>query len=284
MGPRRAAHPTHCRRPASATCARRILGRCPWGETLGAPRCLNQPSPSVLPPGEPVEFHGRIIPQPAAGRGTQRSSLPGSGQPKADPHPDQSQPGLSTSAIPHARAAVRYVVIGWAHDYRCRAGRGCSARPLADGMYGGRRPAHAERLLRRKVVQTGRDERTLLRFSRISIARCADLVRSSASAWGPLSRSVHPVTGAAARDQRPCAPGTFGRAGGQYGRAAAAGDGGRELAIIVVPAVDAGDVLSGYPAWPVRGAASQRGGTGDVLDLVSEDGPHGFTRRAAWRL
>jgi len=31
------------------------------------------------------------------------------------------------------------------------------------------------------------DERTPLRFSRISIARCADLIRSSASAWGPLS-------------------------------------------------------------------------------------------------
>jgi len=46
----------------------------------------------------------------------------------------------------------------------------------------------------------------------------------------------------------------------QYGRTPAAGDGGRELAIMVVPAADAGDVLSGYPAWPARGAASQRAG------------------------
>jgi hypothetical protein len=46
----------------------------------------------------------------------------------------------------------------------------------------------------------------------------------------------------------------------QYGRTAAAGDGGRELAIMVVRAADAGDVLSGYPAWPVRGAVSARAG------------------------
>ena len=54
-------------------------------------------------------------------------------------------------------------------------------------------------------IRTGHDERTLLRYSRISIARCADLVRSPASAWGPLSWSFHRVTGAGARDQRPCA-------------------------------------------------------------------------------
>ncbi len=35
-----------------------------------------------------------------------------------------------------------------------------------------------------------------LRLSRISIARCADVIRSSASAGGPLSQSVHRVTGA----------------------------------------------------------------------------------------
>src|SRR5208282_3730335 len=46
----------------------------------------------------------------------------------------------------------------------------------------------------------------------------------------------------------------------RYGRTVAAGSGGRELAIMVVPAADAGGVLSGYPAWPVRGAASQRAG------------------------
>ncbi len=59
--------------------------------------------------------------------------------------------------------------------------------------------------LQRKVIQAGRDERTLLRLSRISIARCADLIRSSAYAWGPLSWSVHPVAAARATDQRPCA-------------------------------------------------------------------------------
>jgi hypothetical protein len=42
-----------------------------------------------------------------------------------------------------------------------------------------------------RVVQARRDERTRLRFSRISIARCADLIRSPASTWGPLS-SVSP--------------------------------------------------------------------------------------------
>jgi len=48
------------------------------------------------------------------------------------------------------------------------------------------------------------DKRTRLRFSRISIARCADLVRYSASAWGPLSCSFHPITGARARGRPPC--------------------------------------------------------------------------------
>ena len=32
-------------------------GGCPWSETLGAPRCLNQPSPGVLPP-EPSDIRG----------------------------------------------------------------------------------------------------------------------------------------------------------------------------------------------------------------------------------
>ena len=76
-------------------------------------------------------------------------------------------------------------------------------RPLADSVRGDR--AHARRRLERKVIEAERDERTRLRFSRISIARCADLVRSPASASGPLSPSVHPVTAARATDQRPCA-------------------------------------------------------------------------------
>jgi hypothetical protein len=53
----------------------------------------------------------------------------------------------------------------------------------------------------------GRDERTRLRFSRISISRCADVVRYSASASGPLSQSVHPVTGYAPRTNVPAAQG-----------------------------------------------------------------------------
>ena len=103
-----------------------------------------------------------------------------------------------------AQISVRYVVVGWVHDYRCRR-TGRSARPLAGGVHGDRRAAHPQRGLQGKVIQAGRDERTLLRLSRISIARCADLIRSSAYAWGPLSWSVHPVTGARATDQRPCA-------------------------------------------------------------------------------
>jgi hypothetical protein len=84
----------------------------------------------------------------------------------------------------------------------CRAeGAFCTSRPIACMAAG----VHARRRLERKVVQAGRDKRTRLRFSRISIARCADVIRSSASAWGPLSQSVHRVTGARATDQRPCA-------------------------------------------------------------------------------
>ena len=81
--------------------------------------------------------------------------------------------------------------------------RGRSARPVADRVPGGRnsRPT----LPGAQLVQPGRDERTRLRFSRISIARCADVIRSSASASGPLSPSVHRVTGARATGQRPCA-------------------------------------------------------------------------------
>jgi hypothetical protein len=80
---------------------------------------------------------------------------------------------------------------------------GRSARALADSVHGDRRVAHTRRRLERRVIQAGHDERTRLRFSRISIARCADLIRSSASAWGPLSWSVHPVTAARATDQGP---------------------------------------------------------------------------------
>ena len=59
---------------------------------------------------------------------------------------------------------------------------------------------------------------------------------------------------------------------GQYGRTAVAGDGGRELAIMAVPAADAGNVLSGYPAWPAGGAASQRAGPATFRIGVPESG------------
>jgi len=72
-------------------------------------------------------------------------------------------------------------------------------------------PARYARQPERKVMTAGRDKRTRLRFSRISIARCADLVRSSASASGPLSQSVHPVRGVRTTDQRPCCKGLSAR-------------------------------------------------------------------------
>ena len=55
------------------------------------------------------------------------------------------------------------------------------------------------------VIQIRRDERTLLRFSRISIARCTNgpFLRVC---LGPLSQSVHPVTGARATGGRSCHP------------------------------------------------------------------------------
>jgi hypothetical protein len=106
---------------------------------------------------------------------------------------------------------------------------------------------HARRRLERKVIQAGRDERTCLRFSRISIARCADVIRSSASAWGPLSQSVHRVTGARATDQRPCAqdlrPGGVGGTAGLLRRELAGANWQAWLCRLVTP----GSVLSGVP-------------------------------------
>ena len=124
------------------------------------------------------------------------------------------------------QVSVRYVVVGRAHDYRCRAGRGVLRVRWPVACTGDRRAAHPQCRMQRKVIRTGRDERTLLRLSRISIARCADLIRSSAYAWGPLSWSVHPVTGARATDQRPCAgdlrPGCAGSTAGLRRREVAA--------------------------------------------------------------
>jgi len=114
--------------------------------------------------------------------------------------PDSGDPG----AYRHCGGCSRIV---------CGAGRAGAAGHTRDNQL----VVHARRRLERKVVQAGRDERTRLRFSRISIARCADLIRYSASAWGPLSRSVHPVTGARATDQRPCRTGPSAGRRRQYG-------------------------------------------------------------------
>jgi hypothetical protein len=118
-------------------------------------------------------------------------------------------------------------VIPRADGHRCRAEGGVLPVPWPIACMAA--VIHVRRRPERNVDQAGRDERTRLRFSRISIARCADVIRSSASAWGPLSQSVHRVTGARATDQRPCAQDL--RPGGTcYGRIPGAGDGGRERA------------------------------------------------------
>ena len=154
----------------------------------------------------------------------------------------------------------------------CRTGR--SARPLADGVPGGRRVARARRRLQHKVIGAGRDERTPLRFSRISIARCADLVRSPASAWGPLSRLVHPITGARARDQRPCARDL--RPGGAV-RLDSGGDGGRELAVAAEPPRAASAAPPGVrcAGWVYKGSMDRRAlvlGGGGVTGIAWEIG------------
>jgi hypothetical protein len=88
----------------------------------------------------------------------------------------------SRTATPgRTRTAVRYVVTRRVHYDRCRAGRGVLrvrwhlARTAAG--------AHARCRLERRGSpgRTRREDR--LRSSRISIARCADLNRCSASAW-----------------------------------------------------------------------------------------------------
>jgi hypothetical protein len=116
--------------------------------------------------------------------------------------PRRSQSVVGTSATGARRTAVRYLGCScgrWA-EVACIAGvlrvrgrvacaAGCSGSARAG--CGGSIPAR-------------HDKRTLLRFSRISIARCADLVRSSASAWGPVSWSFHPITAARATGRPPC--------------------------------------------------------------------------------
>jgi hypothetical protein len=153
------------------------------------------------------------------------------------------------------------------------------ARSLADGVHGDRRAAHPQRGLRRKVIRAGRDERTLLRLSRISIARCADVIRSSAYAGSPLSQSVHRVTAARATDQRPCArdlrPGGAGSPAGLRWREMADASWPSWRSRLLMP----GGVLSGYPAWPAGGAASQRAGPATFRIGVSDDGARDLVRQ-----
>ena len=165
-----------------------------------------------------------------------------------------------------------------------RTGR--SARPLAFGAYGGwgSRPMSGWSA---GVVGAGRDERTRLRFSRISIARCADLIRCSASAWGPLSWPVHPVTGSTRHGPTSLRTGFSARRWRGSGETPAAGDGGRDLAGMAVLAAHASDGAVRYPACPVQSGASQPGRTGDLLDRVpTVSSPReraAVKRGSAWR-
>ena len=114
--------------------------------------------------------------------------------------------GSGESALGDAHtAAVRYVVMHRARDHRCRAERGVLRVPWPMACMATGASLTLDVGWSARVILAGRDKRTRLRFSRISIARCADLVRSSASARGPLSGSVHPVREVRATDQRPCA-------------------------------------------------------------------------------
>ena len=137
-----------------------------------------------------------------------------------------------------------------------RTGR--SARPLAYSVvHGDWRVAHARRRMQRKVIPAGRDERTRLRFSRISIARCPGCdpflrVCPGSSCRGQSTRHRSTRHGPTSLGTRPSA-----ERHRQHGRTPAAGDGEREPAGMVMSTAGAGTVLSGYPAWPVRGADSQ---------------------------
>ena len=139
--------------------------------------------------------------------------------------------------------------------------------------------AHPQRRLPRKVIQAGRDERTLLRFSRISIARCADLVRSSAYAWGPLSQVSPPHHGSARHGPTSLRTGPSAGRRRQYGRTAAAGGGEREPAIMAVPAADAEWRAVRVPGMAGTWRGISAGGTGDLLDLVPDDGTDDLVRQ-----
>ena len=146
------------------------------------------------------------------------------------------------------------------------------------GRWRARRPgaAHPRCRMWRKVIRTGRDERTLLRFSRISIARCTDLIRSSASAWGPLSVSP-PRHGSARHGPTSLRTGPSADRRAQAVRPEGGGVRWRSSwrSLLLVP----GGVLSGYPAWPVRGAASQRAEPATSRIGVSDDGARNLVRQ-----
>ena len=128
------------------------------------------------------------------------------------------------------QVSVRYVVVGRAHDYRCRAGRGVLRVRWPVACTGDRRAAHPRRRMQRKVIRTGRDERTLLRLSRISIARCADLIRSSGVCPGSSVTVSPPRHGSARHGPTSLRTGPSAGRRRQHGRTAAAGGAGRELA------------------------------------------------------
>jgi len=156
-----------------------------------------------------------------------------------------------------------------------RTGR--SARPVAGSVRGG--PARALGVgLSAGYSGAGRDERTRLRFSRISIARCADVIRSPASAWGPLSQSVHPVTGARATGQRPCARDL--RPGGAGGTAElrqemTGANGQAGWCWLLTP----GSVLSGVPVMAGTRGGIRAGGTGDLSGPARDDIRHALVRQ-----
>jgi hypothetical protein len=110
-----------------------------------------------------------------------------------------TRPSRGGNRLPRTSPAV--------HQHRSRRGR-AGARPPPPAS----RQCHIASAPC-SLIEAGRDKRTHLRFSRISIARCADLVRSSASAWVLCHDQVHPVIAAPAHGPRSHPDGTFGSAG-----------------------------------------------------------------------
>jgi hypothetical protein len=122
-----------------------------------------------------------------------------------DPHcfaPRSSFRGPDPSAPPSGTCRTNGVGSGrtWATRAHVRGPWRSGATP---------RVVHARRRLDRGVIQARHNERPRLRFSRISIARCADHVRYSASAWGSLVPVIPPHYESARHRPRSPAHGTF---------------------------------------------------------------------------